>query len=83
MIFTYKIADVAFSADIRYKNTYLTMEDYLAPDASPEFQIVITDEDLAQEKALSPYTLPDYAYESTAVYRKYIYMYFLYTAVLS
>ncbi|MGN1138154.1 MAG: hypothetical protein ACI4RM_01815 [Ruminococcus sp.] len=74
MIFTYKIADVAFSADIRYKNTYLTMEEYLAPDETPEFQIVITDRDLAQEKALTPYTLPDYAYESTAVYRKYIYI---------
>lgn len=74
MIFTYKIADVVFNADIRYKNTYDTMKDYLAPTETAEFEIVITDEDLAQEKALTPYTLPDYAYESTAVYRKYIYI---------
>ena len=74
MIFTYKIADVVFNADIRYKNTYVTMQDYLAPNETAEFEIVITDEDLEQEKALSPYTLPDYAYESTAVYRKYIYI---------
>ena len=46
MIFTYKIADVVFNADIRYKNTYVTMQDYLAPNENAEFEIVITDEDL-------------------------------------
>lgn len=75
MIFTYKIADIVFSADIRYKNTYNVMKDYLAPKgAEPEFSFKITQEDIEQEKSLSPYVLPDYAYESTAVYRKYIYV---------
>ncbi len=75
MIFIYKIADIVFSADIRYKHTYSVMKDYLAPEgAKPEFSFKITDEDLMQEKSLSPYTLPEYAYESTAVYRKFIYV---------
>lgn len=75
MIFLYKIADVVFTADIRYKHTYSVMENFLAPKgAKAEFSIEITDEDLEKEKALTPYELPEYAYESTAVYRKYIYV---------
>lgn len=73
MIFTYKIADVVFNADIIFRQTYEFMKDYLAPEgAQPEFSIKITKEDLAVEESLSPEKNPDYAYEYTAVYRKFI-----------
>jgi hypothetical protein len=75
MMFVYKIADFVFGVDIKYKHTYSVMEDFLAPDgAEPEFTFKITEEDLDKERSLTPYQLPDYAYESTAVYRKYIYV---------
>lgn len=73
MIFTFKIADIPFSADIRYRYTYDTMRDYLF-DGEPDFHIEITDEDLARERELSPHDLPEPMHESTAVYRKYIYV---------
>lgn len=73
MIFNYKIADIVFSADIHYKYTYRIMENFLAEKGEePEFSIVITDDDIALEKSLSPHRLSDGQYESTAVYRKYI-----------
>lgn len=75
MTFVYKIADIVFGADINYKYTYNVMRDYLAPQgAEPEFCFKINREDLLREHQLSPHKLPDYAYESTAVYRKYIYV---------
>lgn len=73
MIFSYKIADIVFDADIRYRYTYNIMKDYLVDDEPARFSIVITDEDIAAERALSPHDLSDASYESTAVYRKYIY----------
>mgnify|MGYP002625229222 CR=1 FL=1 len=73
MIFRYKIADIVFDADIRYRYTYNVMKDYLVDDEPARFSIVVTDEDLENEKKLSPYELSAPYYESTAVYRKYIY----------
>ncbi len=73
MIFRYKIADIVFDADIRYKYTYNIMKDYLVDDEPARFSIVITDEDIANERKLSPNDLSDASYESIAVYRKYIY----------
>lgn len=75
MIFRYKIADIVFDADIRYKYTYNIMKDYLVDDEPARFSIVITDEDIENEKKLSPYEIvnDNGGYESTAVYRKYIY----------
>lgn len=74
MIFNFKIADIVFSADLRYKYTYNLMKDFLADEGEePEFSVTLSEEDLAQEKELTPYELPECMYESTAVYRKYIY----------
>ncbi|MCH5303959.1 MAG: hypothetical protein J1E41_03765 [Ruminococcus sp.] len=73
MIFRYKIADIVFDADIRYRNTYNQMKDYLADDEPASFLVEICDEDIEREKKFSPYELSDYLYESTAVYRKFIY----------
>lgn len=73
MIFRYKIADIVFDADIRYKYTYNIMKDYLVDDEPARFSIVITDEDIEKERQLSPHSISDAGYESTAVYRKYIY----------
>ncbi len=73
MIFRYKIADIVFDADIRYRYTYNIMKDYLVDDEPARFSIVITDEDIENEKKLSPHSLSDASYECTAVYRKYIY----------
>ncbi len=74
MIFKYKIADIVFSADIRYKYTYNIMQEFLADDSEESlFMFEITDEDIEHEKSLSPYSLNEAMYESTAVYRKYIY----------
>ena len=47
MIFRYKIADIVFDADIRYKYTYNIMKDYLVDDEPARFSIVITDEDIS------------------------------------
>lgn len=75
MIFTYKIADIVFDCDLHYKQTYNYMKDYLAPQGEKaEFSISTTEEDLAQEKQLTPEELPYYAYEYTAIYRKFIYV---------
>ena len=73
MIFRYKIAEIVFEADIRYRFTYNVMKDYLVDDEPARFSIVISDEDIEKEKNLSPYDLNDASYESTAVYRKFIY----------
>lgn len=74
MIFKYKIADICFSADIRYKYTYEIMQEFLADDSEKSlFAFEITDEDIERERALAPSPLSDAMYESTAVYRKYIY----------
>ncbi len=74
MIFTYKIADVIFDVDIRYKQTYNLMTDYLADtNEKPDFLITTCDEDIAREKELAPYDTADYCYEFTSVYRKFIY----------
>ena len=73
MTFVYKIADIVFSADIRYKYTYEMMRDYLVQDEEPEFHVEVTDADIENERELSPYddiTAP--VFEFTAVYRKYI-----------
>lgn len=75
MIFAYKIADVVFNVNAIYKNTHRYMADYLAEKGEiPEFTVSITQEDLAYEKQVSSYDLPDYAYEFTAVYRKLLYV---------
>lgn len=73
MIFRYKIAEIVFDADIRYRYTYKVMKDYLVDDEPARFSIVISDEDLENEKNLSPHELNGACYESTAVYRKFIY----------
>ncbi len=74
MIFKFKIADIVFSADIRYKYTYNIMKDFLAGDGEESlFAFEITDEDIERERKLCPNPLSDPMYESTAVYRKYIY----------
>ena len=73
MIYRYKIADIVFDADIRYRYTYNVMKDYLVDDEPARFSIVITDEDIENERKLSPHNLSDAGYESTAVYRKFIY----------
>ncbi len=74
MIFKFKIADIVFEADIRYRYTYSIMKDFLADDSEESlFAFEITDEDLQKEKEFSPHELSDPMYESTAVYRKYIY----------
>lgn len=74
MIFTYKIADVVFDVDLRFKNTYNLMTEYLAQeDEKPDFLITTSDEDIAREKELSPHKVADYCYEFTSVYRKFIY----------
>ena len=73
MTFVYKIADIVFSADIRYKYTYEMMRDYLVQDEEPEFHVEVTDADIENERERSPYddiTAP--VFEFTAVYRKYI-----------
>ena len=75
MIFKFRIADIVFSADIRYRYAYDLMKDFLADDdAEPEFNIAASDEDIARERELSPHDLSDASYESTALYRKYIYI---------
>lgn len=74
MIFRYKIADIVFDADIKYRYTYNIMKDYLVDDEPAGFSIVISDDDIAKERELSPYAHEsDAMYESTAVYRKFIY----------
>lgn len=75
MIFTYKIADVVFNGEIRYKQTVEYMKDYLAQDdEKAEFTVTVTDEDLKLEKKLTPNPVPEYFYEYTALYRKFIYV---------
>lgn len=75
MTFVYKIADVVFGADIKYSYTYSLMKDYLAPIGSkPEFTIAATEEDIRREYSLSPYKPGDGICESTALYRKFIYI---------
>ena len=75
MIFKFRIADIVFTADIRYRYAYEIMKDYLTDDdVEPEFHIEATDEDIAREKELSPHALSSAGYESTALYRKYIYI---------
>lgn len=75
MIFKYKIADIVFEADIRYRFTYEKMRDYeAAEDEIPEFSFAVTDEDIDFEREKAPEQMPDYYYEFTAVYRKYIYV---------
>ncbi len=73
MIFRYKIADVVFDADIKYRYTYDIMKEYLVDDEPARFSIVLSDEDMAREKELSPHDLTEGMYESTAIYRKFIY----------
>lgn len=75
MKFTYKIADVVFNADIKYKYTYGVMENFLAPNGEKaEFDIEVTKMDLKNEKSLSPHDMPDCYHESVALYRKFIYI---------
>ncbi len=72
MIVTFKIADIVFSADIRYRYTYEMMREYESSE-EPEFFVAVTDEDIAHERELSPYEgISDPSLEFTAVYRKYI-----------
>lgn len=75
MIFKYKIADIVFSADINYRYTFENMNDYRADkDEIPEFALEVTKADIDRERELSPYDLPAYVHEFTALYRKYIYI---------
>lgn len=75
MIFNYKIADIVFSADINYRYTYENMNDYRADkDEIPEFALEVTNADIENERALSPYDSPAYILEFIALYRKYIYI---------
>ena len=75
MIFNFKIADIVFSADIRYRFTYEMMKEYEAPEGEkPEFSFVVTEEDVNREIELSPYDVQGGLAEFTAVYRKYIYV---------
>ncbi len=74
MIFNYEIAGVVFSADIRYKFTYDLMKDYLSEGGAPEFSLSVSDEDIKRERRLTPYDVTDRICESTALYRKYIYI---------
>ena len=75
MIFKYKIADIVFSADINYRYTFDNMKDYRADkDETPEFALEVTAEDIENERRLSPYDMPAYVLEFTALYRKYIYV---------
>ncbi len=74
MIFKYKIADIVFTVNLKYRYTYNIMKEFLADDSEESlFALEITDEDIARERELSPHDLSDPMYESTAVYRKYIY----------
>ncbi|MCR5652865.1 MAG: hypothetical protein K6F88_03600 [Ruminococcus sp.] len=75
MIFNYKIADIVFSADINYRYTFENMQDYRADkDEIPEFALEVTEADIENERVLSPYDVPAYVLEFTALYRKYIYI---------
>ncbi len=75
MIFNYKIADIVFSADIKYRYTYELMKDYIADEGEePGFAVVVTEEDIENERVLSPYDVAAHVLEFTALYRKYIYV---------
>lgn len=73
MIFRYKIADIVFDADLKYRKTYNIMKDYLSDEEPARFKIELSDEDIKREKEFSPYQLDISSYESIAIYRKYIY----------
>lgn len=64
----YRIADVTFSLNTLYNYTTQMVKDYVA-DGTPQFDITITQEDIAKEKALAPDFHEAYL-ESLAVYRK-------------
>ncbi len=75
MIINYKVADIVFSADIRFRYTYECMKDFEADENEiPEFSIKISDSDLENERMLSQSGLPMHVLEFTALYRKYIYI---------
>ena len=75
MIINCKIADIVFSADIKYRYTYENMNDYRADkDEIPEFALEVTAADIEKERELSPYDVHDAVLEFTALYRKYIYV---------
>lgn len=64
----YRIADVTFSLKPLYRYTAELVKDYAA-DGTPQFDITVTEEDIAKEKALASEFHPAYL-ESLAVYRK-------------
>lgn len=66
----YKIAGVVFDAKIRYKYTARICKDYeYDGEEQPEFSTVITDQDIASEKALAE-DFPDPYLEGLALFRK-------------
>lgn len=73
-MYNYEIAGVVFRADIRYEYTYNIMKDYLCEDKEPEFTLTVSDEEIEQELRLTPYEVTPPICESTALYRKYIYV---------
>ena len=66
----YKIADIVFSAKIIYGYTARLCASYeYNGEEKDEFSVVMTDEDIAKEKALAP-EFPDPYLESLALFRK-------------
>ena len=66
----YKIAGVVFDAKIRYRYTEKVCKEYeYSGDEQPQFSTVITEEDVAAEKALAE-NFPDPYLEGLALFRK-------------
>lgn len=71
----YKIADVVFGANVKYEYTHILMKNFQATNGeSPEFVLTVTDDDLKREKLLNAQIYPDCVYESTALYRKLLFV---------
>ncbi len=69
-MFRYKIADVVFDADIRYRYTVELCKNYeYTGDEQPCFTAKVTDEDIAYERKEAE-EFPDYYLEGLALFRK-------------
>ena len=70
MVRTYKIADVVFNAEYTYAYTDHVLRNYRFESDCPEFDIIITEQDIENEKILAGGEFEKPYLESLCVYRK-------------
>ena len=69
-MFTIKIAEIAIGIENRYSYMESYSKDYIIADATPEFTVSASDEEIAYEQSISPHKLPPDYVETIVIYRK-------------